>query len=194
MFRRHKNDKASALDLQAVGRMVRERMERIQRQSVQPALVIARLADSYRDVGIEPLPPTQVQAMLSKLDEEGWRRLDLIVSVMSSEAAGDALRNVKSQDEVAEQIKNVFLPLVKKKRSVALGMTSESPLRIEEFARQLAAGLNVRIKGETASESAKRLERLDYERLMIDSELSKLTGKERSDYFMALHRAERGKW
>lgn len=184
----------NTLDIKVVGHLVRERMERIQRKSVQPAIVIARLADTYRDLGLQPLPPKQVLSLLGELDDEGWRRLDLIVSVLSTEGPREALGTIKTQDDIAAQISQVFLPLVRKKRSVSMGLTSESPLRIEEFTRQLAAGLDVGIKGETAKQSLERLQRLDYERQLIDSELSKLSGKERTEYFIALHRAERGKW
>ena len=104
------------------------------------------------------------------------------------------LFGVATSADAIVQIKKAFLPLAKKKAAVTLALTSESPLRIEEFARQLAAMLNLSIKHESPEISAARLARLDSERLLIDAELSKLSGKECAAYVVAIHRAERGKW
>src|SRR5258706_1297455 len=98
--KRKRNKDEDALDLKVIGRMVRERIERIQRQSMQPSLVLARLADAYRNVGVQPLPSAQVQNMLGVLDDEGWRRLDLIISILSNEAVGSALKDVSTQDDI----------------------------------------------------------------------------------------------
>jgi hypothetical protein len=130
--------------------------------------------------------------MLAELDVDGWRRFDLIVSIMAKEPA--IFVGVGTSSDGIAQIREAFLPIARKRLAVTLAMTSESPLRIEEFARQLAAKLNLGIKGETSETSAARLARLDSERLLIDAELSKLSGKERADYVLAIHRAERGKW
>ncbi len=196
MFSRPKKGSSDviAIDLKAVCRLTRDRIEHIQQQDVSPALIVARLADAYRDAELQPLPPAQVYELLDKLDEEGWRRLDLVVSVLVGDAVRSVLKKAKTRNDIVDQISNVFLPLVEKKRSVTLAMTSESPLRIEEFVRSLAAGLKAGIIGETPDQSIQRLARLDYERLLIDAELSRLSGKERSEYFVALHKAERGKW
>jgi hypothetical protein len=180
------------LDLKSVGQAVRQRMERISVGSVEPDLVMARLADAYRNAGVQPPDPSKVRALLARLDREGWRRFDLIVSSMAKAPA--MFVDIATSTDALSQIKGAFLPLAQKKVAVTLAMTSESPLRIEEFARQLAAKLKLGIEGESIETSAARLARLDSERLLIDAELSKLSGKERSDYVVAIHRAERGKW
>jgi hypothetical protein len=136
-----KADEGRALDLKLVGRALRQRMERISARTVEPDLVVARLADTYRDAGVSPPPPSKIRALLEGLDGEGWRRLDLIVSVLTEEPA--ILADVATQTDAVAQIRRAFLPLAKKRAAVTLAMTSESPLRIEEFARQLAAKLNL---------------------------------------------------
>ena len=59
LFNRKAAD-GGTLDLKLLGRALRQHIERISARTVEPDLVVARLADAYRDTGVSPPAPSKV--------------------------------------------------------------------------------------------------------------------------------------
>jgi len=77
----------------------------------------------------------------------------------------------------------------------------QSPLRREEFARQLIARLGATVRGEPAEQTRRELVRLDYGRLVAEAERAKWAADQRLDWLRQLQQEQdrrrprpRGKW
>jgi hypothetical protein len=75
-------------------------------------------------------------------------------------------------------------------------------VRAEEFARRLACGLGIAFVGETPAESAARLAKIDYARLLGKVDAAKASAEEQMAALLAqqgdednrIRRRRRGKW
>lgn len=175
---------------------------RLEGKSVEPDLVRAQLADRYRDAGLEPILPEDFDALVLKLDAEGWRRLALAASALDLEPVRTVLPRLLSlpAEGVINQVQNGFVGLAEATPLLTMELLRQSPLRVEEFARHFLARLGAAVAGETVEQSKDRLTRLDYARLLAEAERAKLSGEERLAYLRALQeeqeasRPRRGKW
>lgn len=189
--RRHSKSK---VNLKSLGQTIRERIDRSSQRTPSPALILARLGDLWRDAGWPLVDSDEVEQTFRNLDEDAWRRLDAVVTVFAAKELRDNLLVSQGPEPRIADIAKALLPLITKDRQVALSFENESPLRIEEFARQLVSEMGAEIEGETAKESETRLRRLDHQRLVIDAELNRLSGQAKVEYLRALQSADRGKW
>jgi hypothetical protein len=195
-----------------------------------PDLVRARLADGLRDAGLLPPTPDEFDALAGGLDDEGWRRLAVLAGALDHEDVRSALPELAKTRPPADLLALGFagaldpkdvraaLPELAKVRPpadlLALGfvgvawttplltleLLARGPLRVEELARRLLAGLGLAVRGESPKGSAERLERLDYGRLLAEAERAKDAAADRMEKLRKLQdeqearRSPRGKW
>lgn len=193
-------------------------------------LVRACLADGLRDTGLRPPTPDEFDALAGGLDDEGWRRLAVLAGALDQEDVRSALPELAKARPPADLLAQGFagaldpkdvraaLPELAKVRPpadlLALGfvgvawttplltleLLARSPLRVEELARRLLAGLGLAVRGESARASRERLERLDYGRLLAEAERAREAAAERMEHLHKLqdeqeqNRTRRGKW
>ncbi|OAD19961.1 hypothetical protein THIOM_004364 [Candidatus Thiomargarita nelsonii] len=152
-------------------------------QKVDMQLVHARLADHYRDMELNFIAPQDFDILVEQLNEEARQRLALAVAGLDHDELKKALC-VKT-DRV-EQIKRCFFNFAMETNLLRMELLRQSPLRVEEFARQFLARLGAEIEGETYAESQQRLARLDYRSLLKEAEQAKASAEERMDYLRQL--------
>ena len=177
----------------------RTRLRRSRSGRSSAALVHARLADQYRDVGLAPLDASDFDRLASSLDGEGWRRLALAVLTLDDAELRPALSTLAPRVPVAVQVKNGLLGLALETAPLTVDLVRQSAVRAEEFARQLAMRLGVAIVGETEAQSLARANALDYKRLLAEAELAKAAAHEKMERLRqrqaeADGRRRRGKW
>lgn len=162
-------------------------------------LVRARLADACRDAGLAPVGPAHFEARFAALCPEGWRRLGLAVELVRALDPAEELRPLAGETG-ADRILGGVAGTVEATGRVTIEILRGSALRIEEFARHLVAHLGASVAGESAAESAARLERLDYARLLAEAERARDSAEERLEYLRKLQAdvdarfQPRGKW
>jgi hypothetical protein len=189
-----------ALDLGALTTGFAANVSRFEGQDVEPDLVRARLADHCRDAGLEPMLPEEFDGLVENLDDESWRRLALAVSALDLPAVRQALPEVLGVRPLCAVIAEAFVRLARETPLLTLELLRQSPLRIEEFARQFLARLGAAVRGETHEVSRARLARLDYAWLLAEAEQAKVSAEERMEYIRKLQeqqearRSRRGKW
>jgi len=152
-------------------------------QKVDIQLVHARLADHYRDMELNFIAPQDFQILVEQLNEEGRQRLALAVAGLDHDELKKAL-GLKTDG--VEQIKHCFFNFAMETNLLTMELLRQSPLRVEEFARQFLASNGADIEGETKAESQQRLARLDYRRLLNEAEQAKASAEERMDYLRQL--------
>ena len=168
-------------------------------QQIDIELVHARLADHYRDIELDFIAPKDFRALAEQLDEESQQRLALTVAGLDDEALKYALPKCLKTD-ATQQVRNCFFAFAIDTDLLTIELLQQSPLRVEEFARQFLARLGAEIENETHAESQQRLMRLDYRRLLNEAEQAKASAEERMDYLRQLREeqerrlARRGKW
>lgn len=165
---------------------------------IEPELVRARLADRYRDAGLAPLSPARFDELAAGLDDPSWRRLALAVDALDLETITAALPSIL-QAPVETQVREAFIEFADSRNLLTLDLLRQSPLRVEEFARGWLARLGVAIEGEAAAQSEAQLERLDYGRLLHETEQAKEAAEERLAALRKIQdeqarKARRGKW
>lgn len=144
-----------------------------------PALVEALLADQYRDAGVAPLTPRDFALLTASLDRMGWLRFTVIIGALGREELRAALPAVSRRMAVGEQIDRGMVRPAQELQAVDLRMLASSPVRAEELARRMAAGLGIAIEGETRADSAARLRQIDYTRLLANVEAVRASAEER---------------
>ena len=165
-----------------------------------PELLRARFADRCRDVGLTPVLPEEFDAAVAEIDLETWRRLALFISVLDVDAVQEALPKLAAARPVPELLAAAFTGLARAANLLTIEVLGQSPLRLEELARLFVAKLGAAIAGESAAESQKKLERLDYGRLLAEAEKARASAAERADRLRKLQdeqeqrRTRRGKW
>jgi hypothetical protein len=165
-----------------------------------PDLVRARLADGCRDAGLNPPTPEEVEAMVSRLDDEGWRRLAVLAGAFDLEAVRAVLAVLAVSRPLAELVEVALVGLARCTPLLTCDLLRQSPLRVEELARKFAARLGAAVQGESAQESRRRLERLDYERLLNEAERARAAAEKQAQRLRQLqdeqeqNRPRRGKW
>jgi hypothetical protein len=163
-------------------------------------LVRARLADGCRDADLDPLKSEDVDAMVSRLNDEDWRRLAVLAGALDVDAVRAALAALAGARPLVELVDVALVGLARSTPLLTLDLLRQSPLRVEELARKFVARLGAAVAGESAQESRRHLERLDYERLLDEAERAKTAAEKQSQHLRQLqdrqeqNRARRGKW
>jgi hypothetical protein len=168
--------------------------------SSNPDLIRARLADRCRDAGLTPVLPEEFDAEVSGYETETWCRLALLIGVLDVDDVRAALPKLVSARPLKEIIANGFTGLARDANLLTMEVLSQSELRIEEFARLFIGRLGASIVGENAADSQKRLERLDYGRLLAEAKRAQESASGRADRLRKMQdeqeqrRSRRGKW
>ncbi len=189
-----------ALDLSEVQAQFAATVARQAGRPVDAALVCARLADGCRDAQLQPPAPEEVEPMVTRLDEEGWRRLAVLASALDLAGVRSALAALATVRPLGELLEVSFPGLARSTPLLTLELLRQSPLRVEELARKFLARLGADIRGESAKESLQRRERLDYGRLLEEAERAKKAAEARAARLRQLqdeqeqNRPRRGKW
>ncbi len=199
------DDLESAVDLDLTG--LGERLElilpHVLEQQVDRPLLQARLADACRDAGKQPIPPEKFVAATDMLDEEGWRRLALLVDMLDASELreGIGLLLLDSRFDGATTLTDeAFIRFARDTSLLNVTTLRTSELRREEFLRRWLLRLGAGVSGETVAASLQRLARLDYGNLLGEAERARLIAEERMAYLKKLQDAEdaarrpRGKW
>lgn len=167
---------------------------------LDPMLLCARLADGYRDAGMEPMAADDVATRLHNLDGDGLRRFALAVSAASEDQVIAALPKLAGSGGAAEQVDTVFFAMPMRAPLLTPELVRESILRAEEYARHFINLLGAEVEGESHAASRDRLARLDYGKLLAAAERAKVSAEERAEYLRKLieeqekRMAPRGKW
>jgi hypothetical protein len=187
------------LDLSVLREALGRRVALVESRPVEPALVHARLADRYRDLEREPPEPGAFLALVAALDAASWQRLALVVSALDEPAVRGPFRDLRSRAD--DQVRAGFAGFAQGTSLLTLALLRQSPLRLEEFARRWAAALALPIRGEAATVSADRLERLDYGRLLGEADRARQDAEGRLEQLRQKAEAQdrrvmprRGKW
>jgi hypothetical protein len=188
-------------DIELAANTVADAAADVQASELDIALIEAQLADHYRDCGIPPLEPAQLRVVTAKMEPADWQRMAVIVALFAVPELRSALPEVSQRMHVRTQIEG----LVREAQALAsleLRILAASLVRAEELARRAARALNTAIAGETSGQSATRLAKIDYTRLLASVDTAKaaaaaqlaelLRQQEAEDSRVA--RRRRGKW
>jgi hypothetical protein len=183
---------------QLVGR-VKDAAPALEAWEVDTALVHARLADHYRDLGLAPPPAADFARQSTALDVEGWRRLALAVALLDDAELRSTLALLVSSVPVGLQVDSGFLGLAHEIAPLTVALVRQNATRAEEFARHLAMRLKIGIQGEDDRDSRMRLYEIDYKRLLAEAEEARAAAQEKMDRLRqkqsdADRRRRRGKW
>lgn len=198
----------AALDLPALQARFAAAAARCAGRPADRDLVRARLADGCRDAGLAPGLPEVFDELVQGLDEEAARRLMLAAGAFDDEEVRKALPRLPTIREEerrpiaahGRRLVAVLRELARETPLLTLQLLRDSPLRAEEFTRQFIARLGASVRGETAEQSRRRLERLDYERLLAEAEQARQSAEGRAKQIRDLQdeqekrRPRRGKW
>lgn len=170
-------------------------------REVDDALLRARLADRCRDASVEPLSPVHVEARVSSLDVEGWRRLAALSSAIEHPSLAAAYASAL-QAHGAEKVIGVGLVDTAARRGLlTMATLRKSTLRVEELLRAALSASEIDVAGETAEQSRAALSRLDLARVQQLAEQARADAAARIEKLKAAQEAEdaarnprRGKW
>jgi hypothetical protein len=175
-------------DLRTMTQRLSELAPVLETKQIEPPLIQARLADHYRELNLEPVPPSQFDPLVYNLDPESWRRLALAVGTLDHPDIRSTLANLTMT--VVEQVKTGFVSMATKTDALTLSLLRQSDVRIEEFARHFAGHLGVFWHGESAEQSKQRLQQLDYKRLLAEADEAKKQAEERMEYLRKKQKEE----
>lgn len=191
----------ASIDVDALLEGMASQLFEVIHEGADPDVTRARIADLYRDLGIEPMDPLEFEAHAAGLDAAAWIRVATLAgAVEDDEALGEALVALHPGGSAAEQVKSAFLNLARETPLLTLELLLSSPLRLEELARRFIAALGATVDGEEPEESWAALVRLDYGRLLAEVDRAKLSAEQRMEYLRKLQeqqeaaRPRRGKW
>ncbi|MBI2372366.1 MAG: hypothetical protein HYV07_00065 [Deltaproteobacteria bacterium] len=169
----------------------------VERQGVSPEVLRARIADAYRDEDVVPPSPESFDEATAGLDVEALHRLAILAAALDLVEIRGLLVRLLPAEGAAQQLEDAFVRPAIEKPLLTLAVIRQSRVRVEELARELAAGLGVGIEGESPAESESRRELLDYARLMEQAEKNRAAAAEHAAYVRGLVPDEpprRSKW
>jgi hypothetical protein len=167
-------------DLRTMMQQLRELAPVLATRDIELPLLQARLADHYRDLNRAPVPPAHFDHLVHNLDAEAWRRLALAVGALDHADIRSAM--LHRPTSVAEQVEVGFIDMARNTDALTLALLRQSDVRIEEFARHFARHLGIAWRGETRDQSQRRLDLIDYKRLLAEADAAKKLAEERMDY------------
>jgi hypothetical protein len=167
----------------------------------EPALVQAMLADHYRDEGVAPLAPDAFSDVTAGMDDADWQRFAVIVGTLARPEVRATIPGISKRMPVRDQIEKGMVGTAKALKTIDLRVL-HNMVRAEEFARRVARGLGIAFVGETPAESAARLAKIDYARLLGKVDAAKASAEEQMAALLAqqddednrIRRRRRGKW
>lgn len=129
----------------------------------------AKWADVCRDESMDPLDPLEMDGLTTNFDTGAVERLALIVVLLERGAIHRELLARLLDRRLRTATKGGIVEPAQSSRLVTLELLAQSPLRREELARRVILGFGASVRGEKIGESRASLERLDYGRLMDES-------------------------
>lgn len=155
--------------------------EAVRAAAPDPELTRARLADHCRNAGLFPILPEEHDRAAVGLDHEGQRRLAALVALFDFEPVRAAVAQLGSSCQTHQIVSAAFVGLALDTPLLTVEVLSQSEQRVEELARRFLAALRATVNGETADESKRRLQRLDYARLLAEADRARDAARERAD-------------
>jgi hypothetical protein len=189
--------KAPKLPIAEIHAWMTEGVSHIAGRAAEMDLVQARLADRCRDSRVEPLTPEEFEKLTADLDAESCRRLALLVHALEVDKLRQVLPTLIEAGSLNTLVEIAFIGPARQSELLTLELLRQSPLRVEELTRRFFACLGVEVQGESAETSRRRLERLDYGRLLEEAKRAEAAAAERMEQLRQLqeeHRPRRGKW
>ncbi len=129
----------------------------------------AKWADVCRDLSMDPLDPLEMDGFTTNFDRGAVQRLAFIVVALERLAIQREILTRLLDGRLRTATKGGIVEPAQSSRFVTLELLAQSPLRREELARRTILGFGASIRGEKLVESRAALERLDYSRLMDES-------------------------
>ena len=176
-------------------------VSRLEGQEVPLELWRARFADYCRDAKLAPIASGRFSELVTQLDEESRRRLAMSINALEAEPVRALLPVLVEQHSGLETVfEQGFLNLARQKKLLTMAVLNQSEIRLEEYARHFAAALNLKIAGETPTQSRMELDRLDFDRLTEEAKRARHSAEEQMEYLRQLQEEEearrrpRGKW
>lgn len=171
----------------------------LEASEVDAALLHARLADHYRDVGLSPPDIAEFGRDLSRLDVESLRRMALAVATLDDPELRSVLVELAPLVPISDQIERGFLELARDTAPLTVALVRQSAIRAEEFARHFSMRLGIAILRETSEKSQQRLNALDYRRLLLEAEQAKQAAQDKMERLREKQKQSdrqrrRGKW
>jgi hypothetical protein len=201
LFRKKKGAELT-VDLDPVMQAVHGQAHELAGGEPDADLLRACWADLCRDREVAPMEPAEFDAACAAWDEEAWRRAELVVGIFEDlEQVSELLPKLAPKEgDVGRLWRENVVGLVGATDALSLDLITQSPLRVEEFARHLLAHLGVGVQGEARGDSRQRLERLDYRSLLAEAERARQGAEAQMEYLRKLQEgvdarfAPRGKW
>ena len=183
-------------ELNRIVTALRDAAPGLEAREVEPSLVQAWLADHMRDLEITPMRAALFGLEASRLDPDGWRRLALAVRSLDDEGIRTPIGGLAAK----ESLMLAFLEIARETAPLTVALVRQSSTRAEEFARHVAERLKIGIVGETPEQSQRRLEAIDYKRLLAEAETARTAAEAAMEKLRKkqgeadLTRRRRGKW
>jgi len=146
-----------------------------------PDLNRARLADHCRNVGMLPLLPDEFDRSASGLDDDGHRRLGVLIGLFDLEPVRAALAELATNWPVHQIVSSAFTGLAQETTLLKIDVLAQSEHRVEELARRFLAAIRVGASGETADDSKRRAAALDYAGLLQEADKARDAAKDRAE-------------
>lgn len=162
-----------------------ENLDEMENQDVDLDLLRARLADHYRDMERAPMSPDVFMEKAEALSTEERQRLAILIDGLDDEEFREAYACV-TLGSVEEQVEACFLTVARDLELLTPEVLLQSALRREEMVRFFMSRIGLRIVGEKPQDSAKRLARLDYGKLLAAADRAKSSAEERMAYLREL--------
>lgn len=173
----------------------------IEMHPVHPELQRAKVADLCRDVGLRPASEREFSERWQSYDDEHQRRFALLIFGFRAKGAAQRMRQMSVARPDQNPVFNVLHELTVELSLLTVSMLGESDVRLEEFARHFCQGIGVGINGESAEESTRRLQAIDFKRLTQEAETARASAQDRLAYLKKMQdeqeqtrRPRRGKW
>lgn len=141
----------------------------------------AKWADLCRDLSLHPLDPLELDALTPHFDRGAVERMALIVVLLERGAIPRDILGRIVDRRLRAATKGGIVDPAQSSQYVTLELLGQSPLRREELARRMILGFGASIRGEKLTESRAALERLDYGRLMEESNRARRTLREQGN-------------
>lgn len=184
--------KRAGIELNALGASMMSSLAFLEKGEVDLELLRARIADFFRDISRDPMDPDEIGQQASELDIESQRRLALVVNGFSDNEARSAFIRKIGPASAVEAVA-ILVGFARGHELLTVSLLLESPLRREEFVRHFVAQIGGEILGEDPADSAERLRRLDYRKLLEEADRARSSAEDRLAYLKKLQQEQESK-
>ncbi len=114
--------------------------------------------------GLEPATEEIAPTLRRALDEEGWKRLHLVVASLGDAAAWELVRQRAVEHGAGRVTSGLMVAFAAWTEKIRIAALLQNPFRVEEFARKWVDALGGRVQGESETKARKRLREVDSSR------------------------------